>query len=75
MCWIVDLISIDIGDCSSPMVEEHLKNMSEAVDRAKLLVVDLSKTLAIHGQTAVINSGRPRRGEASPREAIGKRHE
>ena len=49
MCWIVDLISIDIGDCSSPMVEEHLKSMSEAVDRAKLLVVDLSKSSVYSG--------------------------
>jgi len=49
MCWTVDLITLEIGDGSSPPIREHLQNLSQAVDRAKLLVAELSKSSVYSG--------------------------
>ena len=49
MCWTIDLALFAVGDSPEPLIREHLQNLSQAVDKAKLLVDDLSKSSVYSG--------------------------
>ena len=44
MCWTIDLALFAVGDSPDLQIREYLQNLSQAVDKAKLLVDDLSKS-------------------------------
>ena len=44
MSWTIELISLEVGRSSDRPIQEQLQSLSQAVDGAKVLVADLSKS-------------------------------
>ena len=49
MCWTIDLISLEAGEHPELPIQENLRELSQAVDRAKELTSDLSKSSVYTG--------------------------
>jgi signal transduction histidine kinase len=49
MCWTVDLISLEVGGSPGLPIRGHLQELSQAIDSAKEIVSDLSKSSVYTG--------------------------